>query len=419
MNTFQEMGLPPTLVHALDKMKFHQPTPIQAQAIPIALEAKDILGSAQTGTGKTLAFVIPLMAKLIAAPQGCALVLVPTRELAQQVMNTVKSLLHARLSLKTALVIGGEPYFKQIKQLKSHPRIIVGTPGRIIDHIERKNIPCQQIEFLVLDEADRMFDMGFGVQLEQIIKQLPTQRQTLMFSATVPKHIERLAREHLIQPERISIGSTTQPFEKIKQDIIKINETEKYGCLLKQLDERDGSIIIFVKTKFSADNLANKLYKEKHPAIAIHGDLRQNKRERVIKAFRQGRYRIMVATDIAARGLDIPHIQHVINYDLPQSPEDYIHRIGRTARAGADGFALCFVTPQERRKWQAIHQLIDPTAKPARESSERPHQFKRSSKPASKGHKKRTPERSFGHSDKKREFKAARPKKRVSFKKNP
>ncbi len=358
MNSFHEMALHPSLIASLDKLGFSTPTPIQAQTIPLALDNKDILGTAQTGTGKTLAFVVPLLTKLLEKPTGTGLVLVPTRELAQQVMVIVKKVLSANSPIKTALLIGGESIFKQFQQLRSKPRIIVGTPGRVIDHLERKSFNPAYVKFLALDEADRMFDMGFGVQLEEIFSQLPKERQTLMFSATMADSIVKLATKYLHNPERISIGSVRAPCAKIKQEVIQTAEAEKYQKLLSQLDQREGSILVFVKTKQGAERLADRLCEKNHKASAIHGDLRQNKREKVINAFRLGRHRIMVATDIAARGLDIPHIQHVINYDLPQAPEDYIHRIGRTARAGAQGSALCLITPGDSKKWKAICRLI-------------------------------------------------------------
>jgi superfamily II DNA/RNA helicase len=360
MMNFNEMRLPPVLTKVLDRLDFKNATPIQAQTIPLALEGNDIIGSAQTGTGKTLAFILPTINKLLSTPEGAALILAPTRELAQQVINVARQLLDNIPSIKTALLIGGEPISKQFNQLKHKPRIIVGTPGRVIDHLERKTLRYDNITFLVLDETDRMFDMGFSIQIEKIINKLPKNRQTLMFSATFSAKIEQLAAKYLNQPKRVAVGSNITPVLSLKQESMKVVEAEKYTKLLLQLDQRQGSIIVFVKTKINADRLASKLCKEKHVASAIHGDLRQHKRERVIKEFRYGRCRIMVATDVAARGLDVPHVQHVINYDLPQDPEDYLHRVGRTARAGADGCALSFISPQDDRKWYAIQRFMNP-----------------------------------------------------------
>lgn len=370
MKNFEGFGLNAALAASLARMKYVTPTPIQAQAIPLALKGRDIIGSAQTGTGKTAAFAIPLVEKLLGSPCGSALVLTPTRELGKQIMDIMSQLLGPKTDIKTAFIIGGEPMGKQIGQLRQRPRLIVGTPGRINDHLERGNLMLNDTSFLVLDETDRMLDMGFSVQLDRILKHLPAQRQTLMFSATLPKNILDLSKKYLNNPERVSVGSTTNPAQNIRQEMIRLSETEKYGELVDQLENRQGSIIIFVKTKYGADRMAKKLSRENFDAEAIHGDLRQNRRDRVIRDFRNRRYRILVATDVAARGLDIPHIEHVINYDLPQVPEDYIHRIGRTARAGAEGASLCLITPQDGRKWHAIEQLINPDQK--KSAPERP-----------------------------------------------
>lgn len=360
MENFTGFNLPHVLLDSLKKQNYLQPTPIQVATIPIAMAGKDILGSAQTGTGKTAAFGIPLIAKLLQDNQSCGLILAPTRELAAQVMKSLQALLGRNSSIKTCLLIGGDSMSKQLYQLKARPRLFIGTPGRVNDHLERGSLNLSKTDFLVLDETDRMLDMGFSIQIERIIKFLPVKRQTLLFSATLPKEIIKIADSYLTEPERIAIGSTSAPAPKIKQDVIHISEEQKYSELLNQLQQRSGSIIIFVKTKFGAEKMAKRLRFEKHETDAIHGDLRHNKRESVIKAFRNSKYRILVATDIAARGLDIPHIEHVINFDLPQCPEDYIHRIGRTARAGAEGEALCFVTPSDKIKWGAINRLLNP-----------------------------------------------------------
>jgi superfamily II DNA/RNA helicase len=358
MQNFNELNLPQTLLQALEKMQFMTPTPIQAQAIPVALEGNDILGSAQTGTGKTGAFGIPLVAHLINNPGSIALIMTPTRELAVQVNQMLKKLLSNNTYIKTAQLIGGEVMFRQFAQLEEKPRIIIGTPGRINDHLARKSLKLDKVDFLVLDETDRMLDMGFGVQIDKILTYMPGKRQTLLFSATLPSHIVRLADKYMNDAVRISVGSTTAPIANIKQEIIKVAQPQKYDVLTQQLDQRGGSIIVFVRTKHGCDRLAAKLERENHSAAAIHGDLRQNKRDKVIRNFRDKRTRILIATDVAARGLDIPHIEHVINYDLPQCPEDYIHRIGRTARAGAEGAALCLISPDEGGKWAAIERLM-------------------------------------------------------------
>jgi ATP-dependent RNA helicase DeaD len=361
-NDFTAFGLADTLVDALTQMGFTTPTPIQAQAIPFALQDRDVLGTASTGTGKTAAFAVPLVAHLLKNPRSMALVMTPTRELAVQVMSVIEPLLVHHRDITTACLIGGEAIGRQLNQLQRKPRVIVGTPGRINDHLARRSLRLERADFLVLDETDRMLDMGFGVQIEKIIEVMADKRQTLMFSATLPQQILKMAARYLNEPERITIGTTNRPAQNIKQEQVMLADAEKYGALCAQLDGREGSIIVFVKTKYGADRMATKLDRAGYAADAIHGDLQQRRRDRVIAAFRDQQFRVLVATDVAARGLDIPHIEHVINYDLPQCPEDYIHRIGRTARAGAEGCAVNFVTPSDRAKWQAIVQLIDPEA---------------------------------------------------------
>ncbi|UWI83032.1 DEAD/DEAH box helicase [Wolbachia endosymbiont of Howardula sp.] len=349
MNSFLDMNLHVSLMQALDRNKLSIPTPIQARVIPLAIQGRDILGSAQTGTGKTLAFALPIITKLLEQPNAfTAMIIVPTRELAHQVTNEIQKLLSQDSILKIALLIGGDPIFKQLNQLRKKPQIIIGTPGRIIDHLYRNTLSTRNIGILVLDETDRMFDMGFGVQIEKIVQYVPKLRQTLMFSATLPTNIVQLAEKFLNQPERISIDSQSQVSTRIKEEVIYALESEKYKKLIIELLHREGSIIIFVRTKQGAHDLAYKLNKDSYRVSELHGDLRQHKRESAINAFRRGSIQIMVATDIAARGLDIPHIQHVMNYDIPQSQIDYIHRIGRTARAGSEGHAVSFVTPQDK-----------------------------------------------------------------------
>ncbi|MEM7617695.1 MAG: DEAD/DEAH box helicase [Pseudomonadota bacterium] len=364
MNRFEEMALPESMIHILSQvLKFDDPTPIQSEAIPVALEGRDIIGSAQTGTGKTGAFGIPLVSKLLSDPSGTALVITPTRELATQVMGQLRSLLSKKTKIKSALLIGGEPVPKQLNQLRNSPRIIVGTPGRINDHLQRSSLKLNNTNYLVLDETDRMLDMGFSIQIDAIMEYMPTNRQTLLFSATLPTNIIKIAEKYLTDPVRIAVSPTSTPANNINQETINISDADKYPMLLSQLNKRNGSIVVFVKTKYGADKMAINLKKDGHNACAIHGDLRQNKRDRVIDNFRKQKYRILVATDVAARGLDIPHIEHVINYDLPQCAEDYIHRIGRTARAGSKGSALNFVSPNEQHKWNAIDYLLDPKGK--------------------------------------------------------
>lgn len=375
MNTFEEFDLPEILIDKLNNIKYKEPTPIQAQTIPIALKGKDVFGSAQTGTGKTAAFILPLMSQIINQPDYGALILVPTRELAMQVMEFAKQFLSYRNRNQAALLIGGQPIFRQLNQLRTRPNLIIGTPGRINDHIIRKSLKLNNIKYFVLDEADRMLDMGFTEQLETITNLLPKERQTLMFSATVPKDIVKIARKYLNNPERIAIGDGQSPALKVKQETIFVNNDEKFKTLTKELDEREGSVIIFAKTKVGTEKLARKL-SDNYKAEFIHGDLRQSRRDRVIKSFKINKFRILVATDVAARGLDIPHIEHVINYDIPQCPEDYIHRIGRTGRAGKEGSALGIISSEDKAKWKAILYFIETGKKePIRKNSKRQRSY--------------------------------------------
>jgi superfamily II DNA/RNA helicase len=371
-NDFTGFGLPPKLLQSLERMQFTTPTPIQEKSIPLALAGRDILGSAQTGTGKTGAFGIPLIAKLMEDYEACALVLTPTRELAKQVMENLRQMMPPP-HIKTALLIGGEPMPKQFRQLQGRPRLIVGTPGRINDHLLRGSVHLGKVRFLVLDETDRMLDMGFGIQIDKILEHVPQQRQTMLFSATLPQGIVKLSGKYLNNPERVSVGSTVAAAPNIRQELIQITDGEKGDELLRVLAETNGSTIIFVKTKFGTEKLANRLIKQNFRANSIHGDLRQSRRDSVIQGFRDKRFQVLVATDIAARGLDVPHIETVINYDLPQCPEDFIHRIGRTARAGSSGQAISFITPADRAKWNAIHRLMNPK-EPSIFGAEKPKQ---------------------------------------------
>lgn len=412
MANFKSYPLPKPLLNALEHMGYQTPTPIQSEAIPHALQGKDILGTAQTGTGKTAAFAIPLVAKLIEDEGATALILTPTRELASQVMQVIKEMTKMLPKLKTALLIGGDSMGKQFDHLRQKPRLIVGTPGRVNDHLKRKTLDLRKAHYLVLDETDRMLDMGFGIQIDEILKYVPDERQTLMFSATLPKEILALSAKYLKNPVRLAVGETHAPAQKIKQDMVRLTEGEKYPRLLEELTQREGSVIIFVKTKRGADKLAGQLTRQQHVAEAIHGDLKQSRRLRVINDFRKQKYRIMVATDVAARGLDIPHIRHVINYDLPQCAEDYIHRIGRTARAGAEGEALNLVSPTDQIKWRAIHRLMNPnetSEERSRESRPPSRKFSRpkSQKPSFKdGPKKFSPKK---RGDAKKPFRPKKP----------
>jgi len=359
MTNFTQWELPAALIASLARMGITTPTPVQQETIPLALKGCDILASAQTGTGKTIAYLIPLIQKLTKNPQARALVLTPTRELAMQVHQALSQA--AGPHFKTALLIGGASIFRQLAELKKQPRIIVGTPGRINDFLSRGSLNLSKTCFLVIDEADRMLDMGFGVQLDRIAEYLPESRQTLLFSATFLPNIVRLSERFLKDPKQVAVNSTSQPDPKILQEAIRTPNSEKKAGLIKQLNQREGSIIVFVKTRRRAESMSKELRQAGHNTDAIHGDLRQSRRDQVIRDFRSSKSRILVATDVASRGLDISHVMHVINYDLPECPEDYIHRIGRTGRAGAEGFALSLISPEDEFRWKAIERLLNPT----------------------------------------------------------
>ena len=355
---FHTFKLPKLLLKALQKISFTRPTPIQKATIPLALSGKDILGVAQTGTGKTGAFAIPLAANLLQSSDASVLVLTPTRELAVQVMDIFRALLSFDNRVRTALLIGGVPMHGQLRRLKGNPRLIVGTPGRINDHIERGTLSVSDTKTLVLDEMDLMLNMGFDVQVERIVSKMKGVRQRLMFSATLPKRIAKIADKYLKDPAKLSVGDGTMPRKDIEQVVMEVGRGDKYKKLATQLDEREGGVIIFVRTRLGADRVSMRLSKDGYACAAMHGNLRQSKRQRVLKGFREKRYRILVATDVASRGIDVPHIRHVINYDLPESAEDYVHRIGRTARGEMEGSAISFITKVERKKWRAIQRFL-------------------------------------------------------------
>ncbi len=417
---FNDLPIENKLKNSIKYADFKSPTPIQSKSIPVSLTGKDILGTAQTGTGKTLAFTIPMINKLILDKNAMALIICPTRELASQVMQTVLKLNVREIGIGNALLIGGESMQKQLKKLKKRARIIVGTPGRINDHLKRQSLNLSKVSYLVLDETDRMLDMGFTPQIELILKFIPRDHQTLLFSATLPNNILKISEKYLNNPERIAVGSLSTPIEKIKQETFQITQDKKYHELINQLVERNGSILVFVKTKHGADKIVKRLKYDGHSADAIHGNLRQSKRDRVIAGFRIGKSRILIATDVAARGLDIPLIEHVINYDLPQVPEDYIHRIGRTGRAGKEGSALTFLTPNDRSMWNSISKLINPNFKHTQDGQKRKFRGKKRSNASFDKDRKFKDKKKFNFSkssfkDKRNFFKKGKSKK-LSFK---
>lgn len=341
--TFNDLALPQPLTRALQDMGFEKPTPVQHDSIPPALEGKDILGTAQTGTGKTGAFAIPLLSRLYNDPQKQALILSPTRELAAQIHKVMRQMSQG-MKLKSTLVIGGESYYRQAGELDRGVDYIIATPGRLCDHLRDGKINLRDVGFLVLDEVDRMLDMGFQPQVEEIMREVPKERQTFLFSATLPEEIVKLANAFLKSPVRVAIGSTTATIDLVEQKRRETTALKKNDVLVEEVEAREGRIIIFTRTKSRAERLA-KLLSKRHDTVVLHGGRSQPQRKRALEDFRRGHARLMVATDLAGRGIDIDDIEHVINFDIPGSREDYIHRVGRTGRLGKKGEALTLLVP--------------------------------------------------------------------------
>jgi ATP-dependent RNA helicase DeaD len=345
---FSDFNIP---LYLLARIPFESPTPVQAEAIPYALDGKDILATSQTGSGKTIAFGIPLISRLTANPQMTALILTPTRELAIQVANTLRPLSRIR----TALLIGGQSYFDQYQQLNSGARLIVGTPGRVNDHLNRHSLALNKTQILVLDEADRMLDMGFGPQVNLIVQQMPQNRQTLMFSATFPREIEAIAKKYLYNPARIRVDPQNEAPPHIEQRVVQVpTYFDKRVALKMALQKTSGNVLVFANTQWITEKIAGYISTADRPAHFIHGNLPQWQRDKVMRDFRDETVPILVATDVVGRGVDILQIRYVVNYDLPHDPSNYVHRIGRTARAGATGEAINILAPQDVAHWNAI-----------------------------------------------------------------
>lgn len=357
---FSDLGLVDFLVSSLTAQNIVSPTEIQAKSIPAALEGSDILACSETGSGKTLSYLLPVVHNLYNSKQGIAIVLAPTRELAVQVKQAVDVLLHrsGAFAGSSALLIGGQSMFAQQQALRRSPKMIIGTPGRVNDHLERGTLDLSKANYLVLDEFDRMLDIGFFQAIDRIISFMPKGRQTFMFSATFSPEVEKLSQKYLVKPVKIAVQSKSVVCANIRQETVQTSGSDKFSCLMEELNNREGAVIVFSKTKAGAERLSEKLRDRNFKALALHGNLRQNRRDQVVRAFREMKSRILVATDIAARGLDISHVRHVVNYDLPQCPEDYVHRLGRTGRAGNEGFAVSFITPEESLKWKRICRLV-------------------------------------------------------------
>jgi ATP-dependent RNA helicase RhlE len=363
---FADSLLTPGMRDAIARAGFSTPTPIQAKTIEPILEGRDLIGCAQTGTGKTAAFAIPMVERLTRADSQLArhtggapraLVLAPTRELALQIAETFDMLGGAQ-GVRTVVLIGGESMGPQLAGLQRRPDVIVATPGRLADHLERRSLALGAVRIVVLDEADRMLDMGFAPQVERILRVTPLDRQTLCFSATMPPAVETLVRRHLSRPVRIEVGTSAKPVAKVTQRLYTAPTQEKTPLLLRLLGEERGRTLVFTRTKHRADRVARAVGAAGHRVTRLHADRSMSQRREALDGFRSGRYRILIATDIAARGIDVPEIAHVVNFDLPHTAEDYIHRIGRTARAEASGLATSFAAPEEREQLRVIERHL-------------------------------------------------------------
>ncbi|MFD0870011.1 DEAD-box ATP-dependent RNA helicase CshA [Chlamydia abortus] len=348
MKNFQEFGLEPKVLKAITEMGFEEATPIQAKTIPLAMQGLDLIGQAQTGTGKTAAFSVPLIHKIQPSEDKIvALVMCPTRELAIQVAEEIEKLGRFK-GIRSLPIYGGQDIVKQIRALKKRPQIIIGTPGRLLDHINRKTIKLEDVRTVVLDEADEMLDMGFMDDIQSILSLVPDERHTMLFSATMPPNIQKLAQQFLNNPQHVSVIPKQVSAPLIQQSYIEVHEKQKFEALCRLIDmEAPDLAIIFGRTKRRVDELSEALQKRGYSAEGLHGDLSQNQRDTVMRKFRDGSIDVLVATDVAARGLDVSGVSHVVNFDLPQDPESYVHRIGRTGRAGKEGTAWTFVTPRE------------------------------------------------------------------------
>jgi ATP-dependent RNA helicase RhlE len=356
LKSFSELQLSPESLHALERAGFEHPTPIQAQAIPPALAGKDVIGVAATGTGKTAAFLLPILDRLAGKHGTRALVLAPTRELALQIGEELARFGRGR-HVRGAVVIGGVGMGKQSSELAAAHEVVIATPGRLVDHLQQGTAKLDKIEVLVLDEADRMLDMGFKPQLTRILQRLPKVRQSLLFSATVGDEVSEFARQHLKDPVRVEVARSGTTAARAEQQVFLADQDEKLPLLLELLSRDDLTTLVFTRTKRRADRVWKGIDRAGHKVARIHADRSQGQRRMALDGFKDGTYRVLVATDIAARGIDVAEIGHVVNFDLPHVPEDYVHRVGRTARASASGRASAFAAPEEADLLRAIEKL--------------------------------------------------------------
>jgi len=355
-HTFSELGIGEKMLSVLEKNGFINPTPIQHQVIPVGLSGKDVIGIAQTGTGKTLGFGIPMVERIM-REDGLGLILLPTRELASQVNETIEKI-GKPFGIQTAVLIGGDSMGRQVRDLRYRPQVVVATPGRLIDHIKKGTIKLDHVSILVLDEADHMFDIGFAPQIREILKKTPKERQTMLFSATMPDEIAKLAAEHLTLPLRIDVAPAGSTADRVEQEIIIVSRGAKVSLLTKLIAETDGPVLVFTRTKHGAKNLTYSLRDSGFTANEIHSNRSLSQRREALDGFKKHKYRVLVATDIAARGIDVKDIGLVVNFDLPEQSDDYVHRIGRTGRAGKAGKAVSFATPDQHRDIADIERLI-------------------------------------------------------------
>ena len=356
-NKFYTLGISANILSSIKKLKFSNPTPIQEKAIPAANAGDDVIALAQTGSGKTLAFGIPMLQRLYKNNRATGLILVPTRELAQQVEESLQPISRP-LNIRSTVIIGGASMNMQLAQLKKNPQVIIATPGRLMDHIQRRTVDLSHVEVFVLDEADRMLDMGFVPDIKKIIKEIPEQKQTMLFSATMPKEIEAIAQKLMTDPTRLEIDHSGVTPAEISQEMFFISNQDKSRLLAHHLQERRGPVLVFTRTKRMATKLSARINRMGFSSAEIHSNRSQGQRRNALEGFKRGRYQVLIATDIAARGIDVSGIELVVNYDMPANSEDYVHRIGRTGRAGKSGHAVSFATKEQRGALRDLERFM-------------------------------------------------------------
>ena len=393
--TFYGLGIAPKILDIIERIGFKVPTPIQLKAIPMALEGKDIVGIAQTGTGKTHAFAVPMVQRLAQEKKTMGLVLAPTRELAIQISEAYQPLVRA-FGMNTACLIGGAPMEPQNEALRNDPRIVIATPGRLLDHMRQWHIVLNEVVVLVLDEADRMLDMGFAPQIEMILRYTKRERQTMLFSATIPKEIMAIASRHMKLPISVEVAPSGTAAEKVTHELFIVKREMKFNLLDKLLKQRyHGPVLLFSRTKHNARKIARMLRDKRYRAAEIHSDRSLPQRREALEGFKSGRYKVLVATDVASRGIDVTGIELVINYDLPEDAENYVHRIGRTGRAGQKGHAISFATPDQKRDVADIEKLIRFSLPVSKHPEVPTEEFSKAEAPLGPRH--RPAKRPFGH----------------------